>query len=153
MRNTYKERNYSDAPRIPMDAEAFDMSISDSIYDTHRFVSHAFVKEILPDGTEMMRLVNDVELCSSSSPSIRSVVSPEYQEKLRIGLVNQPKTPPREGRMSDDDLMSSCVPTDLERDEIVAASDSIVGNLRVNEPKHEVQSPPPSETNPEPVSE
>lgn len=118
--NHYFDMNYSDEPSLPVDADASDMSQSDSIYDAHRCVSHAFVPVVLPDGTQISRLVSDVEVSVSSSSSVRAVVSPEYQRQLREGLLNQPRQAPRTGRVSDDELSAHVIPQGLEHDEAAA---------------------------------
>lgn len=155
MRNIYFERNFSDAPSLPMDKEAFDVSESNAMYDEAKFISLGYVEEMLPDGTTRKRLVGDVELCMSSSPSIRSVVSPDYQQKLKLGLLNQQKSAPRQGRHSDDDLIAEYVPTDLERDEVYNASKSLSDfvDARSNQPKAKESPQPPQETNVEAKSE
>lgn len=119
MKNRYKSINFSSAPSILVEApESVDFSWSDSIYDSHRNFTHAFVPERLPDGTEMKRLVNDVELCMSTDPSVRSVVSPEYQQRLREGLLNQPRSGKQTGSLSDDEIAAHVIPDGLEHDEV-----------------------------------
>lgn len=153
MENLYKKTNFGTHPRLEPDASMSDISISNSIYDKHRNLTHGFVDEIQPDGSVMKRVVSDVELSMSQSDSVRAVVSAEYQEKLRLGLLNQPKSQPREGRMSDDDLISSLVPTDLEHDEAAIYAKSVLDKTRVKESEQKIQSPPPSDIKPESVSE
>lgn len=145
MRNIYFERNYSDAPSLPQDVEAFDLSESNAMYDEAKFVSFAYVGEMLPDGTKRKRLVGDIELCMSSSKSIRSVVSPDYQEKLRLGLLNQQKAAPRQGHHSDDDLIAGYVPNDLERDEIYNASKSLSESVKSRSNQSKVNESPQPE--------
>lgn len=130
MENLYKRNNFSNTPRIPLDDEAFDMSISNQMYDENRCITHAFVEEVLPDGSKMKRFVSDVELAMSQAPSIKAVVSDDYQQQLRLGLLNQPKSAPRQGgRMSDDDLAASVIPSGLEADEISSIADTLLGDV------------------------
>lgn len=153
MENLYKKTNFGTHPRLEPDEAMSDISVSNAIYDKHRNLTHGFVDEIQEDGTVMKRVVSDVELAMSHSDSVRAVVSAEYQEKLRLGLLNQPKSQPREGRMSDDDLISSLVPTGLEHDEAAIYAKSVLDKTRVSESLQNVQSPSPSETKPESLSE
>lgn len=155
MRNIYFERNYSDAPSLPMDEAAFDISQSNAMYDKAKLVSLAYIDEMLPDGTERKRLVNDVELCMSPDKSVRSVVSPDYQQKLKLGLLNSQKSAPRQGRHSDDDLIADYVPNDLERDEVFSASKSLSETVKVrsNQSKAKESPQPPQQTDVETKSE
>lgn len=118
MENLFKRNNFSSNPRLPIDSEAVDMSVSDCIYDKYKNVSHAIVEQVLPDGSKVKRVVSDVELSSSSFPSVRAIVSEDYQRMLRLGLLSQPHEQPRVGRMSDDELADSVIPAGLESDEV-----------------------------------
>lgn len=142
MKNRYKATNFSDAPAVPVDDTSFSgIEISDSIYDAHRNISHAFVPETLPDGTSLMRVVSDVELCMSASPEIRSVVSSEYQQRLREGLLNQPRQSPRTGHVSDDDLIDHVIPQGLEHDESAVLAKMALDSIRPSEPPSSSESP------------
>lgn len=151
--NRYFERHFSDEPCLPPDEAMVDVTQSNAIYDKHRFVSHAFVSEKLPDGTLRKRLVSDVELCASNFPTVRAVVTKEYQEKLKNKLVNMHSNSSNTN-MSDDDLIASMIPQGLERDEIVDAIGSISPRLQrflekqqtSTDDAADVVSPPPCES-------
>ena len=143
--NHYFDMNYSDAPSLPVDPLATDMTQSDSIYDSHRCVSHAFVPLVMPDGTEISRVISDVEIAVSSSASVRAVVSPEYQRQLREGLLNQPRQGPRTVRVSDDDLASHVIPQGLEHDEAASLAKMALDTVRPSDPPVSSESPVSSE--------
>ena len=125
MKNLFKLRNFDghlDNGYIPptlTDSELSSaMAVSNTLYDHNRGITHAFIHTNKGSDDDKVRLVCDVELAMSSSLDVRTVVSPEMQQRLRLGLTNQPKT--GSPGLSDDQLVSS-MPANfgLERDESV----------------------------------
>lgn len=130
MENLYKKTNFGNHPSLPPSSEEVELfnKYSDSVYDCHRFVSHGFVSTLFPDGVVRKRLVSDVELCASSSPDVLSCISSEYQERLRNALLNQQRSPSRDTRVTDDDLMDSVNIASLEHDEALEYIKAVVGS-------------------------
>ncbi len=128
MENLYKKTNFGNHPSLPPSSEEVELfnKYSDSVYDRHRFVSHGFVSTLFPDGVVRKRLVSDVELCASSSPDVLSCISSDYQERLRNALLNQQRSPSRDTRVTDDDLMDSVNIASLEHDEALEYIKSVV---------------------------
>lgn len=138
MINRYKLRNYDshhDNGYCPPVFEASDVQkaqvISDSLYDRNVGVTHCFLHTNKGAEDDRVRLVCDVELAMSTSEDIRSLVSPEMQSRLRLGLQNQPKT--NAVSLTDDQLMRS-VPANfgLERDEMASIVKSQLEHLAVH---------------------
>lgn len=157
MINRYKLRNYDchhDNGYRPPVFEASDVQkaqvISDSLYDRNVGVTHCFLHTNKGAEDDRVRLVCDVELAMSTSEDIRSLVSPEMQSRLRLGLQNQPKT--NAASLSDDQLMRS-VPANfgLERDEMAAIAksqlDYLAAHMDVNNVLNE-PAPSPAESTP-----
>lgn len=157
MINRYKLRNYDchhDNGYRPPVFEASDVQkaqvISDSLYDRNVGVTHCFLHTNKGAEDDRVRLVCDVELAMSTSEDIRSLVSPEMQSRLRLGLQNQPKT--NSASLSDDQLMRS-VPANfgLERDEMAAIAksqlDCLAAHMDVNNVLNE-PAPSPAESTP-----
>ncbi len=159
MLNRYKLRNYDshhDEGYLPPVFEASDVQkaqvISDSLYDRNVGVTHCFLHTNKGAEDDRVRLVCDVELAMSTSEDIRSLVSPEMQSRLRLGLQNQPKT--NTSSLSDDQLVRS-VPANfgLERDEMAAIAKSQLDYLAahmdvnnvLNEPAFSSADPSPSD--------
>lgn len=118
MRNLYLETNFRDSRSDYSDCEKIDLTRSNSMYDENVLITHGFITETLPDGSIMKRLVSDVEIAMSTSDSIKAVVSDEYQQQMRLGLLNQPRNPSRVGNVSDDDLIDEMIPVSAEPDEV-----------------------------------
>lgn len=142
MENLYKKTNFGNHPSLKPSSEEIELfnKYSDSVYDHHRFISHGFVPTLFPDGVVRKRLVSDVELCASSSSDVLSCISSEYQERLRNSLLNQQRSPSRDTRVTDDELMDSVNIASLEHDEAVEYIKSVVGTSPVDIPP--VDTPP-----------
>lgn len=130
MENLYKKTNFGNHPSLKPSSEEIELfnKYSDSVYDHHRFISHGFVPTLFPDGVVRKRLVSDVELCASSSSDVLSCISSEYQERLRNSLLNQQRSPSRDTRVTDDELMHSVNIASLEHDEALEYVKAVVGS-------------------------
>lgn len=147
MENLYKKTNFGNNPPLEVPSEVYDecAKVSDAMYDRHRLISHGFIPVVLPNGTKLERLVGDVELCASDSPEVRAVVSSEFQERLRNGLLNQQRSPSRDGRVTDDELADSVIPSSLEPDEAAEYIKSVIGTSPSGTP---IADTPPVDTPP-----
>lgn len=160
MINRYKIRNYDGHHDNGYRPPVFDSSdvqkaqvISDSLYDRNVGITHCFLHTNKGAEDDRVRLVCDVELAMSTSEDIRSLVSPEMQSRLRLGLQNQPKT--NIASLSDDELFRS-VPANfgLERDEMAFIVKSQLDHLAahmdvnnvLNEPSSSTSDPSPSDS-------
>mgnify|MGYP000534513560 CR=1 FL=1 len=135
MKNHYKARNFDNhldngyVPIAPTDDECKSaMAVSNHIHDQNRGVTHFFLHTNKGKPDDRVRLVGDVELAMSSSLDVRSVISPEMQQRLRLGLSNQPRSV--SSGLSDDDLSRS-IPANFgfERDESVFMAKSQLSRL------------------------
>lgn len=136
MKNHFKARNFDnhlDNGYVPIaltdDECKSAMAVSNHIHDQNRGVTHFFLHTNKGNPDDRVRLVGDVELAMSSSLDVRSIISPEMQQRLRLGLANQPRS--GSSRLSDDDLTRS-VPANFgfERDESVVMAKSQLSRFR-----------------------
>lgn len=82
----------------------YDLSVSNSLYDQNKMVTHAIVHHPDPD-IKLERVVSDVELAMSDSPEVNALMSSEYKRMLQLSLQNQQRSPVRDRPLSDDDLL------------------------------------------------
>ena len=150
MSNIYKQRNFSKrnliAPSL-VDTETA-VILSNSLYDKNKGLTHYFLHTNKGKDDDEVRLICDVEIAMSQSVAVTSEFSPEYRQKLAMGLASA-KGPGPSG-LTDEQLMDS-VPCNvqLERDEIANFAKSEIDSLdslasRVKAPK--TTSPSPTET-------
>lgn len=99
-----------------------DVTVSNSLYDENKLVTHAIVKNPDP-AVKMERVVSDVELAMSDSPEVNSLISGEYKRMLQLSIQNQQRSPVRDKPLSDDDLLKfsdlSAFPERVELDSVI----------------------------------
>lgn len=119
MRNLFKSRNFDGhLDNFVIVEPELDFTVSDSIYDKNRGITHCFVR----DNCDNFRIVSDVEICMSDSPEITSTFPAEYRMRLRSGILGSSRPVSHNGNLSDDDLIALHTPERLERDEVVNLS-------------------------------
>lgn len=131
MKNRYKLRNFDhhhDDYIVPMPFTGLDTTVSDSIYEDNKGISHAFLHYPSSDDVSPVRLISDVEIAVGSDPAISSQFDNEYRSALRASLENQPRAS-RVPARSDDDLIAANVPNNLERDEALRYSKSALRGI------------------------
>lgn len=119
---TYLEKNYTKpSAKTPFLNRNLDDDIAKSnhAYDSHKLVSH-FLHHYDINNINVIRNVSDVEICMSTDPMIQSFTTREYRENLKLGLLNQQRSP--QSKQIDDDMLiqNGAIPSNLERDEIVS---------------------------------
>lgn len=133
MSNLYKSRNFS--PRVeisPVIVEDENALIaSNSLYDKSKGLTHYFLHTNKGKEDDNVRLICDVEIAMSNSEAVTSEFSPEYRQKLAMGLASAKGSGPT--GLTDEQLMDS-VPCNvqLERDEISAFSRSQLDTLEAS---------------------
>lgn len=121
---TYLDKNYTKpSQKLPLVQRdlADDIAKSNHLYDEHKLVSH-FLHHYDSANHKVIRNVSDVEICMSTDPSIQAYTTREYRENLKLGLMNQQRSP--QSLQLDDDMLISngAIPSNLERDEIVSCT-------------------------------
>ena len=121
---TYLDKNYTKpsqkSPLLQRDL-ADEIAKSNHLYDDHKLVSH-FLHHYDSTNHKVIRNVSDVEICMSTDPAIQAYTTREYRENLKLGLLNQQRSP--QSRQLDDDMLiaNGAIPSNLERDEIVSCT-------------------------------
>lgn len=131
MKNRYKLRNFDhhhDDFIVPMPFTGLDTTVSDSIFEANKGVSHAFLHYPSSDDVSPVRLISDVEIAVGSDPVISSQFDNEYRSALLSSIENQPRSS-RVPARSDDDLIAANVPNNLERDEALRYSKSALRDI------------------------
>lgn len=130
MSNIYKQRNFSKrnviAPSL-VDTETA-VILSNSLYDKNKGLTHYFLHTHKGKEDDEVRLIGDVEIAMSQSEAVTSEFSPEYRQKLAMGLASAKGSGPT--GLTDEQLMES-VPCNiqLERDEIANFAKSEIDSL------------------------
>lgn len=152
MSNIYKQRNFSKRNVIVpslVDTETA-VILSNTLYDKNKGLTHFFLHTHKGKEDDEVRLIGDVEIAMSQSEAVTSEFSPEYRQKLAMGLASAKGSGP--SGLTDEQLMES-VPCNvqLERDEIanfakseIDSLDSLAERVKASEPT------PPSPPEPTP---
>lgn len=131
MKNRFKLRNFDnhhDNYIVSMPFTGLDTSVSDSIYENNKGVSHAFLHYPSSDESSPVRLISDVEIAVGTDPVISSQFDNDYRNALRASIENQPRASRIPAR-SDDDLIDANIPNNLERDEALRYSKSALRGI------------------------
>lgn len=134
MANYFKQRNFdghlNKGYRIDnsINKEPKHLNASNALYDQNAGLTHAFLHTNKGQPDDEVRLIGDVEICMSNAPEVTSVFSPEYRNRLRMGLVDTKGATP--SGLTDEQLMEA-VPCNVqfERDEIASFSKTSIGAL------------------------
>lgn len=130
MANRYKQRNFgahhSCVPVFECPRESLEFS--NSLYDKNKGLTHYFLHTAHGEKDDEVRLIGDVEIAMSQSPAVTSEFSPDYRQKLAMGLMSQHGSGP--SGLTDEQLFTS-VPSNvaLERDEIANLAKSEINSL------------------------
>lgn len=130
MSNIYKQRNFSKrnviAPSL-VDTETA-VILSNSLYDKNKGLTHYFLHTHKGKDDDVVRLICDVEIAMSQSEAVTSEFSPEYRQKLAMGLASAKGSGPT--GLTDKQLMDS-VPCNVqfERDELANFAKSEIDSL------------------------
>ena len=152
MSNIYKQRNFSKRNVIVPSLADTETAVihSNTLYDKNKGLTHYFLHTHKGKEDDEVRLIGDVEIAMSQSESVTSEFSPEYRQKLAMGLASAKGS--GSSGLTDEQLMES-VPCNvlLERDEIsrfvkseIDSFDSLAKRVKATEPT------PPSSSEPTP---